>query len=168
MHYISQSLVAINDRGAILQWDPVHDSDLDGYNVYMAENKPENFVKLNKSLIETTRFVTPVLRPDMKYYFCVTSVDLTGNESDPSGVIEFMLSDARPNLNIRKVPLPAREPVAPYAKKLKDIAFDDFMTRFEWVDGYFNAKKDIVVPAGGMVSRTITSRSFTTFLTIGG
>lgn len=168
MNYIAQSLVAINDRGAILRWDPVYEDDLDGYNVYMAENEPINFVRINMSPIWQTMFITPILRPDLKYYFYVTSVDMTGNESEPSAIIEFMLSDAKPNPNFRRVIPPHKEVFGYNEKKLKDVAFEDFMTRFEWADWYFIAKQDIQIPVGGTVSRPITNRSFTTFFTIGG
>lgn len=168
MHYIAQSLVAINDRGALLTWDPVNDSDLDGYNIYMAENESKNFVKVNKEPVWPRKFITPILRPDVKYYFYITSVDTSGNESDPSNVVEFMLSDARPNPNLRRVAPPSKEAIGGYGKIIRDISFGNFMTRFEWIDGYMTSKKDVVIPAGEMVSRAITSESFTTFFAIGG
>jgi hypothetical protein len=63
-----------------LTWNPVTDSDLDGYNVYRREEggKP---VKINSELVRTPAFRDMQVAAGKKYSYSVSAVDLRGNES---------------------------------------------------------------------------------------
>ena len=71
-------------------WDPVQAPDLAGYKVYRWEGVGiENPVVIPKripvsGLLTETRLVDPGLRPGIAYYFEVTSIDKSGNESKPA------------------------------------------------------------------------------------
>lgn len=93
MQYIAQSLVTIADRGVRLKWKRNTEPDLLGYLVYMSIGTPDNFEKVTPAPIPDPEFVSPILRPDTKYYFKVSSIDEAGNESAASDVIEYQLPD---------------------------------------------------------------------------
>lgn len=96
MWYIAQSLVAINDRALTLKWAANTEIDLAGYHVYMSINTPQNFIRMTKTPLRRPEWISPLLRLDQKYYIYVTAIDVYGNESQNSRVLEFQLPDATP------------------------------------------------------------------------
>ena len=66
-----------------LTWTPNTEPDLAGYNVYR-HTANESPVKINSELVKTPRFPDPGIKPEMKYFYSVSAVDLRGNESGKS------------------------------------------------------------------------------------
>jgi len=81
---VPTSLNAVNAAGAVdLLWNASTGSDLAGYNVYRsADGGP--FERLNKQPVPTPIFHDPSVAPGHHYQYAVTSVDLSGNESQRS------------------------------------------------------------------------------------
>jgi RHS repeat-associated protein len=73
------------DKQVELSWAAVSASDLAGYNVYRATSSSGPWTKITNSAITTTSFKATGLSNGTKYWFAVTSVDKTGNESNRSG-----------------------------------------------------------------------------------
>jgi fibronectin type 3 domain-containing protein len=44
------------------------------------------WMKINKTLLDRTTYKDENVQPGVKYYYYVTAVDTSGNESDPSEV----------------------------------------------------------------------------------
>lgn len=167
MHYIAQSLVAINDRSAHLTWDPVDDHDMDGYNLYMATQEPRGFRRVNGRLITTPFFLTEILRPDVLYFFRVTSVDTSGNESEPSAYIEFKLSDYKADPQLRLVTPPHKLKITAGKKVVKPV-YMDFTTKFQWADELVTGLTDVAIPKNNSVIRQVPGPSFNTLFKLGG
>jgi hypothetical protein len=78
------NLSALFSAGAVqLVWTANTEADLGGYNVYRREKigAPQ---KINSELLRTPTFENRTIQPGHQYFYRVTSVDLTGNESSPS------------------------------------------------------------------------------------
>jgi len=77
------SLAAVGEADAVkLTWDPNAETDLFGYNVYRSTSQAGPFTKVN--LVPTDRisyFHDESLPPLTKFYYRVTAVDSSGNES---------------------------------------------------------------------------------------
>ncbi len=63
----------------IITWGKVYDFDMSGYNVYRSNFPTGTFRKLNKILIKETKFIDRQGRKS--YFYRVTAVDTSGNES---------------------------------------------------------------------------------------
>jgi predicted phage tail protein len=64
--------------------------DVAGYNLYRSEdpNLPlKQWTKINRSLLDRTTYKDEAVQPGKKYYYYVTAVDTSGNESGPSDVV---------------------------------------------------------------------------------
>ncbi|MBD3348963.1 MAG: hypothetical protein GF400_07185 [Candidatus Eisenbacteria bacterium] len=73
-----------------LTWDPVVASDLWGYNIYRAEPPGGDFSQANDGVVEGISYYEDHgLQENKLYSYRVTSVDLSGNESAPSAVLEI-------------------------------------------------------------------------------
>jgi hypothetical protein len=76
-------LTALYTAGAVeLVWTANSEKDLAGYNVYRRENG-EQPKKLNKELLRTPLLRDVSVQPGHIYFYQVTAVDLSGNESQP-------------------------------------------------------------------------------------
>ena len=63
-----------------LNWAPVMQSDLTGYNIYRHEaNQPA--VKINTEPVKTPAYHDTNVAPGKQYFYAVTAVDTPGNES---------------------------------------------------------------------------------------
>jgi fibronectin type 3 domain-containing protein len=62
--------------------------DVAGYNLYRSEdpNQPKPWSKLNRSLLDRTTYKDESVQTGRKYFYYVTAVDTSGNESAPSEV----------------------------------------------------------------------------------
>jgi len=81
-------LTALYTSGAVeLVWTANSEKDLAGYYVYRRENgeKPK---KLNEDLLQTPILRDASVEPGHTYFYQVTAVDLSKNESQPSGEVE--------------------------------------------------------------------------------
>jgi hypothetical protein len=76
-------LTALYTAGAVeLVWTANSEKDLAGYYVYRRENG-EQPKKLNKELLRTPILRDASVQPDHIYFYQVTAVDLSNNESQP-------------------------------------------------------------------------------------
>lgn len=80
--------VAFSAQAAIqvtATWSPNTEGDLAGYNIYRSTTSGSGFTKINSSII--TKTATPQYHDningtiDATYYYVVTAVDTSGNES---------------------------------------------------------------------------------------
>ena len=86
-------LTALYTSGAVeLVWTANSEKDLAGYYVYRGENgeKPK---KLNIKLLQTPILRDASVEPGHTYSYQVTAVDLSNNESPPSGEVEVETRD---------------------------------------------------------------------------
>ena len=78
-----QGLTALYTAGAVeLVWTANSEKDLAGYYVYRRENG-EQPKKLNKELLRTPILRDASVAPGHIYFYQVTAVDLSNNESQP-------------------------------------------------------------------------------------
>jgi fibronectin type 3 domain-containing protein len=88
-----QSLTAVSGNTSIsLSWSANTESDLDGYRIYRSESPDSGFsvigsqaLKLIKGSIEYT---DTSLSNGKRYYYVITSVDIYGNESEPTTAVD--------------------------------------------------------------------------------
>ncbi len=84
---VPQNVQALpSNSGMKIIWDPVLDKDLAGYNVYRSDEAEAGFVVLNKVILPRDSGFYFDNSPTVatKYYYHVTSIDLSGNESASS------------------------------------------------------------------------------------
>ncbi len=96
---IPMGLKAIDNKGKVLLlWNISPEIDASYYNVYRSESLKGKFKKINKTPI-------PVDKPEFTdreciggkvYYYRVTAVDLSGNESPQSGPVSIIPKDTTP------------------------------------------------------------------------
>jgi predicted phage tail protein len=75
---------------AELIWQNNTEADLAGYNIYEYNPNPDlekSYQLLNSNLIASTAYRVDGLTPGMTYYFKITAVDRSGNESAYSGAL---------------------------------------------------------------------------------
>jgi hypothetical protein len=83
-----QGLTALYTAGAVeLVWTANSEKDLAGYYVYRRENG-EQPRKLKKELLRTPLLRDASVQPRHTYFYQVTAVDLSNNESQPSEEVE--------------------------------------------------------------------------------
>lgn len=77
-----------------LSWAINPETDLAGYNVYRSEQAGGSGTRLNSQLLPTPAFSDMNALPGQSYYYRVTAVDRTGNESAASAAVEARFSSA--------------------------------------------------------------------------
>jgi fibronectin type 3 domain-containing protein len=77
-----------------LSWAINPETDLAGYNVYRSEQAGGSGTRLNSQLLPTPAFSDMNAMPGQSYYYRVTAVDRTGNESAASAAVEARLNSA--------------------------------------------------------------------------
>jgi fibronectin type 3 domain-containing protein len=81
-------LTGLYTNGAVeLVWDANTGKDLAGYSVYRRENG-EQPKRLNKALLPTPILRDTSVQPSRTYFYQVTAVDLSDNESAPCPEVE--------------------------------------------------------------------------------
>jgi hypothetical protein len=100
---IPQNLVATDVQpGSItLDWDDVADLTLDGYNVYSGPDGSfqigePGVTQLNLFPVASSNFLASGLTPNRTYFLAVSSVDVVGNESGLSEILEETTSNDDP------------------------------------------------------------------------
>lgn len=132
MWYIGQSLIAVNHRGCLIQWNDAEADDVFGYYVYMREGDVEEFKRVNDHPLEVTHWESPPLRLDLTYYFYITSIDRAGNESEGTPIQPFILSDATPDPTIVLTDPPKTQTLSTGDTHSVSLFEDgDFMTQFQ-------------------------------------
>ena len=94
-----------------LTWSQEEMDTLAGYNLYRSIENPNNFTKLNKSLLsnEDLQYTDIDVITGQKYYYYFTSVDTDFNESKPSNIIECIPLDSE-KPRIKHTPVTYSEP----------------------------------------------------------
>jgi hypothetical protein len=69
-----------------LTWNPGASTDVKGYNIYRATTPAGPYVRANSDVIAHSVFVDAGLASSTRYYYYVTSVDESGNQSTGSAV----------------------------------------------------------------------------------
>jgi len=67
-----------------LTWNENRERDLAGYNVYRSTKSRREYARLTAKPIMRTTFSDEAVQAGRTYYYIVTAVDLSGNESKPS------------------------------------------------------------------------------------
>jgi penicillin-binding protein len=80
-------------RGSVVQvtWLKNKEDDIAGYNVYRVIGRSEQ--KLTKTPVKDTQFLDHSIGDNRYLSYYVTSVDLSGNESEPSREIIIILKE---------------------------------------------------------------------------
>ncbi|MBN1186266.1 MAG: T9SS type A sorting domain-containing protein [Bacteroidales bacterium] len=77
-----QNLIAAEGDGSVsLNWDDNSESDLAGYNIYRSATSGSGYSKINGSLVAVSEYTDNSVINGTTYYFVVTAVDYSGNES---------------------------------------------------------------------------------------
>jgi hypothetical protein len=78
-------LAAVGSDGTVvLDWDDNGESDLGGYEVYRSQSSGGPYTKLTASPISTSSYQDNAVTNETAYYYVVTAVDLSANESAAS------------------------------------------------------------------------------------
>jgi hypothetical protein len=77
-------VILSGDRSVILHWDPNTDTNLSGYNVYRSLSSGSSFVKKNTSVLTTLGFCDLTVSDGVTYYYQITAVTTTSQNSLPS------------------------------------------------------------------------------------
>ncbi len=82
------SVVATDTTDSVvLDWADNGESDLAGYNVYVADNASGPFTKLNTVPLTSSAYDDTAAPEGVTAYYYVTAVDTAGHESSPSNVV---------------------------------------------------------------------------------
>ena len=75
------TITSIGNGAVSLRWTPVEADDLKGYNMYWRGGAPADSLSANRMFVSGNSIIITNLDYDTLYYFAVTAVDLSGNES---------------------------------------------------------------------------------------
>ncbi|HPF40066.1 MAG TPA: endonuclease [Phycisphaerae bacterium] len=88
-------LVAIAHNAQVdLDWSDSAATDLDGYNVYRSEVSTGPYTQLNGAVVGASAFVDAAAVNCVTYYYVVTAIDTSANESATSGEVSATPSPA--------------------------------------------------------------------------
>ncbi len=81
--------------GMVLEWYDNPEEDLDGYNIYRAQ---DNYQDLNVIYWrhKVSHFEDYTVRLDTRYYYAVSAIDIWGNESELSNIVSGMIDGTPP------------------------------------------------------------------------
>jgi hypothetical protein len=71
-----------------LIWTWAYNTDVKGYNIYRSDSATGVYNKLNKRLIDVSYFKDSDLQKETVYYYKVTAVDTSDNQSEPTNPLE--------------------------------------------------------------------------------
>lgn len=81
------TLIGGGDGQAHFRWERNIEIDLKGYRLYRSVNNTNSFTLLVE--IIQTEYVDRFLEYDSVYYYYLTAIDFTGNESNPTSIIDI-------------------------------------------------------------------------------
>lgn len=111
----------INEKGIVsLSWTAPSDNDLQGYRIYRANHKKEDFTERNSDLSTGTTFTDTVLLNNLtpEVYYCIKAVDHNFNNSPFSDTILILKPDT----------------IAPVAVLLSTPMMQDSVIRLSWIN----------------------------------
>ena len=79
-----------------LDWNNNSEGDLRGYNVYRSITPGGGYIKLNSSFLTSSSYTDNDASGDRTYYYIVTALDLSGNESGYSNEVSATPADTIP------------------------------------------------------------------------
>jgi hypothetical protein len=83
-----QGIVAHSSADNItLNWKPTGNTNLKGYKIYRSENDSTGFVQINRPLITDTFYIDPTVETKKDYYYFVTMISNSFEESVASGTV---------------------------------------------------------------------------------
>ena len=133
----------INEKGIVsLSWTAPSDNDLQGYRIYRANHKKEDFIERNTNLSTAATFTDTVqlnnLTPEV--YYCVKAVDQNFNNSPFSDTILILKPDT----------------IAPVAALLSTLVMQDSVIRLSWINSpSVDVKTNVLVRYTGTVCDTL-------------
>lgn len=131
MWHIGQSLTALDHTGCVLKWDESLAYDLDGYHVYMRTGEVGAFTRMTRNRLTAPEWMSPPLRSDTRYFFYITAIDRSDNESGPSAVVSFERAGGNVDPAIIPVPRPRTLMIASGGEHQELIATEGTYMRFE-------------------------------------
>ena len=78
-----------------LSWAISPETDVAGYNVYRSDTESGAGTRVNSSLVLVPIFRDSSVAPGRKYFYRVTAVNRTGNESEPSAAIAMTVPESK-------------------------------------------------------------------------
>ncbi len=79
------NLWALGSNGIVsLDWSDNNEPDFEGYNIYRSTDSASGYTKLNSSLLISSNFIDDTVTNDTMYYYIVTALDSSENESNNS------------------------------------------------------------------------------------
>ncbi len=78
--------VIVRNNQAYIKWNPNPELDIKGYNVYRSNDPEAKFKKINTKIVSGTSYVDSSVETEKIYYYYVTAVDNSGQESQRSNV----------------------------------------------------------------------------------
>jgi fibronectin type 3 domain-containing protein len=91
-----------DDGKVLLDWNNNTEGDLAGYNVYRSTTSGSGYSKLNGSLLSSSDYNDTAVTNDITYYYVVTAVDTSSNESAYSGQVSATPAEPVTNLLIQE------------------------------------------------------------------
>ena len=74
-------VTGVTPHSVTLTWVASTSSNVTGYNIYRATTSGGPYTKLNSSPVSATSYVNGIVQSGQAYYYVVTAVDSSGNES---------------------------------------------------------------------------------------
>lgn len=87
---------SVNNTTIDLAWTVNTESDIAGYNVYRSTTLASGYAKVNAGLVDTGIYADANLSASTTYFYVVTAVDTSGNESAYSDVVNATTEGSAP------------------------------------------------------------------------
>jgi len=86
-------LATSGDATVSLDWDDNYESDVNGYNVYRSTTSGSSYSKLNSLFLSSSNYTDNSVTNGTTYYYVVTAVDISSNESNYSSEVSATPSE---------------------------------------------------------------------------
>jgi hypothetical protein len=81
----------VTSHSAALNWTASSSSSIAGYNIYRSTTSGGSFTKVNSSQVVPTSYTDTTITAGQTYYYVVTAVDTSGNESTYSNQVTAVI-----------------------------------------------------------------------------
>jgi fibronectin type 3 domain-containing protein len=88
---LGSACVVTVSHSATLNWTASTSSNVSGYNIYRSATSGGSYTKLNTSLVAAITYADTTVAAGQTYYFVVTAVDGSGNESVYSNQVQAII-----------------------------------------------------------------------------